>query len=840
MNRDLDTVTVLSLNLQANPPTIMKTYEVQVGAEPWQVVIGPDNDTAYVVTRKDQKAVKIAKLHTSPAPAGSVAVGSEPTGLALTPTGAKLWVTNWVDGTLSRIDTASMTVDDNVDLNAPLVATGYLGQPKLQKLALAHPRSIAITNNGDASDTDEIAYVTEFFGQATQAEASNGSNSDTRKTGIVYRVKLSDKSVSAVTFGAISDMGFKDEKSQTVGCFPNQVQNIAINGHFAYVVSICESPAGPTGPKVTATVCPNGIGDCSGLNLVDGACVVPAAGQAAVCVDLASVKTTTAPLVSVIDIQPAQPTEVTASRVSLNAKFRDLFATNMVADNNARRYPLVANDIVFVPGGNVAYVSANGADAVFRVVYDASGILQSVGAGAGKEFINQNPAGITTAGLNPIGLVMANKAQMLITNNEATRNAAVIDLVAQGISGAPTMPVQASLSALPAANSDGEKILKGKRFFNTGTGRWSLRGQGWGACQSCHIDGLSDNVTWYFARGPRQSTSLDGTFASKDPTDQRALNWTAIFDEIADFEGNTRGTSGGVGGIVGAVSSPPATADRIDVLTACASPPCTSGVTNGQGNGGLNGSSAKAADPMNPLGLNPASQLTDQSFITRYIQTIRSPRGVTGLDMNKVTTGATLFATNGGCGGCHGGAKWTISKVFYDPTGANMTALKAKDWGVAATAAMFPNSLFPATTVSNRVMRFAPNAATDQLLCAIRPVGTFNVAEQGAGIAELRIDMSTVAQGGAVDSVGYNPPSLLGLSVGAPYFHGGNARTLEALFSDTFKAHHQSVAANFLTNMNNDADIEATIQYLLSIDEDKSLVTVPALGPKGGVLCTFP
>ena len=105
---------------------------------------------------------------------------------------------------------------------------------------------------------------------------------------------------------------------------------------------------------------------------------------------------------------------------------------------------------------------------------------------------------------------------------------------------------------MPAPGSDEESVLTGKRFFNTGTGRWSLKGQGWSACQSCHVDGFSDNVTWHFARGPRQSVSLEGTFSSKDPSAQRILNYTAIFDEISDFEGNTRGISGGVGAIVSA------------------------------------------------------------------------------------------------------------------------------------------------------------------------------------------------------------------------------------------------------------------------------------------------
>src|SRR6202008_4358844 len=111
-------------------------------------------------------------------------------------------------------------------------------------------------------------------------------------------------------------------------------------------------------------------------------------------------------------------------------------------------------------------------------------------------------------------------------------------------------------------------------------------------------------------------------------------------------------------------------------------------------------------------------------------------------------------------------------------------------------------------------------------LCAIRPVDTFKVAEDGVGIAELRADMKTVAQGdgdAAGEGRGYNVPSLLGLSVGAPYLHAGNARTLEALLGDTFSQHHQALAPNFLTETDpyeKAQQIDALVQYLLSVDED--------------------
>jgi hypothetical protein len=396
------------------------------------------------------------------------------------------------------------------------------------------------------------------------------------------------------------------------------------------------------------------------------------------------------------------------------------------------------------------------------------------------------------------------------------------------VAGGVAQPNVLATAALPIPKSAEDHVLRGKRFFDTGTARWSLGGQGWGACQSCHSDGLSDNVTWYFARGPRQATSLEGSFASKDPSDQRIFNWTGIFDNVADFEGNTRDISGGVGAIVSTVSAPPQTSDRIDFV--------------GLKHAGLNGSSAQAADPTNPLGFAQPPKLEDWQDIEAYMQSIRSPRAPTNLDPNAVLRGAEAFQFGGACQGCHGGAKWTISQRFYTPSTDTNTRLNTTKFQIPAG---FPSALLPAQQPANQVLRFAGGnaAAFDQILCAIRPVGTFNVAEPGAGVAELRADMTTIAQGDgnpAGEGRGYNPPSLLGMAAGAPFLHAGNARTLEGLFGPTFLQHARALAPNFLAESDPahvQAQVADLVQYLLSIDEDTPPLAIPEPGASGGLLC---
>jgi len=785
VNRDSGSVSVFRADFAADGTSVglSKVAELPVGGEPWQVVVAPDGESAFVVLRKDQKVVKIDALGSAPTVAGEVLVGSEPTGIALTPGGTRAWVANWVDGTLTGIDTAAMKVTSTIDLNAALVATGLLGDIAARP-ALAHPRSIAITNDGDADENDESLLVTEYFAQRVAPEAENGANADVAKAGLVYRVALADKSVSAIRLPALADMGFKDSNGGAAGCFPNQLQAIAVNDGRAYVTSICASPRGPVGVVAGAT--PN----------------------------VANVKTTTHGAMSVIDLATG-----TATTTSLHAAFDADFERRRLGDDGSRRYPAVPSDVAFVRGLDVAYVAANAADAVFRVRF-ASGAVSELGTPS-QPFIDTNAAA-DKSGQNPIGIATPNldeHKRFAFLASEITRNVSVIDFNTQSV-----VAVAAS-APLPAPGSAADRVRRGKRFFDTATGRWSLKGQGWNGCQSCHIDGLTDNVTWFFARGPRQSTSLDGSFSKKDPTDQRIFNWTGIFDEVADFEGNTRGISGGVGAIVHTKSAPPAVSDRVD----------TAAVT------GLSGAVEDVVDLGNPLGLTQPNVLPDWIEIKEYVQTIRPPRRPSNLDGAKVAAGRQTFLADGSCQGCHGGDKWTISKRFYDASASVSTALAAKAWTAPAG---FPAALLPAA--DQRFMRFSNGdaAAFDQIQCLLRPVGTFGVADALMGrVTERRQNMVAVAQGDETNGKGYNPPSLFGASVGAPYFHAGNAATLEALLAPTFKAHYQALAPNLLVETDpaaRAAKVSELVQFLLSIDTDTPAAAAPLPGALGGDFCAAP
>ncbi|MEY4510118.1 MAG: hypothetical protein RLZZ450_2240, partial [Pseudomonadota bacterium] len=690
---------------------------------------------------------------------------------------------------------------------------------------------------------------------------ADGLNADVARNGIVYKINAADYAVSTINLAAIQDIGFKDVNGNAAGCFPNQLQSITLNGDFAYVVSVCAAPEGPEGLKVTAKACTT-VADCTGddLKLIDPVCDVVAFGKAAVCQDVAGFKTATSPAISVIDVKAGK--EVAGAAQNLNAAFDAFFKTNKI-EAAKQQFPLFATDLDFVPGTSVGYVVANGIDSVFRVVYDnKTGKLTEVGAGTAP-FINLNPAGIKPeqAGKGPLAIAIgAGKKKFALVPNLTTRNVHVIDFNTQSIAGGIGTPSVIQTAALPGKGSDEEHILLGRDLFNTGRARWSLNGQGWGACQSCHSDGLSDNVTWFFGRGPRQSTSLDGSFASKNALDQRLLNHTTNRDEFADFEINTRNTSGGVGAIVLAKSLPQVFLDRLD----------TPALKLAE----LDGSSLLASDPANPLQLGidetgkvAVGQLTkdataksagglleDWKNITRYAQTIRTPRAPNNLDKAKVAAGEQLFVHSGSCQGCHGGDKWTVSRLFYTPGVETNAALKVTDFVVPAG---FPAGLLPAEAAQDQ--KLVINAGGESVQCVQRNVKTFNKAEDGVGIAEVRgTDMKAVAQGGGVAlrpnadgdndptndpkaGIGYNVPSLIGVATGAPFLHAGNVRTLEALFDKKFVEHTRALAPNFLTE-NDPAAVEKQkgelIQFLLSIDEERVPVSLPEVaGAQGGALC---
>src|SRR5262245_32161052 len=214
--------------------------EAPVQKEPNGVAFTPDGKQLYVantvsgtvsVLKFNPHNPHIARVHKN------IPVGTEPYGLAVTPNGEKLYVTNARSNSISVIDT------DNNHVIKTILDVGF------------EPRGIAITNDGDADDNDETAYVTQFL---SLPKVPGIDGPDDSKIGLVTALSTAtDSVVDTVRLNPLADTGFKafgDALARippgpaavfTTGAYPNQMNNIGIKGNFAFVPNTGASPNGP-------------------------------------------------------------------------------------------------------------------------------------------------------------------------------------------------------------------------------------------------------------------------------------------------------------------------------------------------------------------------------------------------------------------------------------------------------------------------------------------------------------------------------------------------------------------------------------------------------------------
>ncbi len=856
-NRRADSVTVFDLDLGVARAVTPRKTLAPPNADPrgrdpeaWAVVAGNDSDTAYVALRREQRVVRLDGLSGSPHfAAESAPTGSEPTGLAITPSGRHLYVANFNEGTVTVVSTATMHVEMTLDLNGVLARSGRLGPSASPRPALAHPRAVVITNHGHGDDREETAFVTEFYAQARDPAAVTLGDRrldpdvdpeywDLAREGVVYRIPL-DTNVPderLLTIAPVEDAGFADAATPAdgphAGCFPNQLYSAQLNGGRLYVTGVCTSPRGPLGERCRLTG--------------GAACALPPDEDS---LDAGNFKTLVHASVFALDA----PTGAATGRppVILTDLFRRVYdrapppgvtlgtrTPDPVPDDARRRMPLLPLGMAFVPGDYAAYVLGYGSNAVFRLHFSASGALDQAGSPSDEGFINLTRDAGPLRGELPFGIAIGHDndrhhTETALVLNADTLNVSVVNLMSQTVVGA-ARAVAPDYAETPAQ----ARVRAGRRIFVTGTDRWSWRGQAWSSCESCHPDGLSDNVTWFFPRGPRQTPSLDGSFAvdGDGSSVQRLFGWMASFDEVQDVDAVVRNVMGGVGGLVHRASSPPRTGDRL-IVTGDRSTVGTPSTATPQM--GLNGSAASISAPTAAGAVRSA--VGDLDDLTAYVATIRAPRRPAGLDPADVEAGRGLFAES--CAGCHGSALWTSARRFYVPSeainapdGLLRTARYAKPEGFAA-------EINPASARASATFRYVGATASldnanDAMQCALRAVGTFAVRDgraapvalDGVPVREVRQNMADDAQG----ELGFSPPSLVGASLSAPYFHAGNARTLEELFQTRFLLHHTTWCPNCFNveAPRGRVDVRRVVAFLLSIDDDQAAppVGVPGLG----------
>jgi len=605
VNPDNNTVTVFNVAGDANTPVL----QVPVGVEPWCVAITPNNAKVYVtnMVSGDVKVINRA----SRTVVKTIKVGTEPFGCAVSPDGAKLYVTNQSSDDVSLIDTATDTVVKTIRPVGP------------------KPRGIAVSADGTK------VYVTQFLSQSpADGEQRPRTQTEGADDGRVGRITVLDgvgnRPVKVVTLSSFTTTFLGD--GDTLGripqannftfptkAFPNLLESVTFRGNRAYVVGTCSSPNGRFRFNVNVQSC---------VSVID---------------------TTTDTEIKTVNLNDGVPNEVAGET--------KLFNTNPFA-------------IAFKHTGTEGFVAIAATNRLLRVSLDGNGI-PSINApaapltpGTPSPIIRiqlrdaNDPTDVVdvqdvAGGKNPRGVVINSTDTRAYVMDFLSRDVAAVDISAADPTQYKTLKRMPS-AALPAAGQIDAIVLRGKYLFNSaigpaGTQANSVRpaglmsDTGWGSCYGCHPQALADSVTWMFPDGPRQSISMESTFpfgqaviqngAPNVPASHmRVLNWSAIRDEVQDFERNIRAVSGG-GGLIRTTGIPEGVAGLAQIPD-------------------LLGTANTGRDP-------------DLDAIATYLALgVRAP--ISPLSADSVKKGRELFQT-AGCQNCHGGSNWTSSAVDYTP-----------------------------------------------------------------------------------------------------------------------------------------------------------------------------
>ncbi|HEV7606817.1 MAG TPA: hypothetical protein VGO61_05740, partial [Steroidobacteraceae bacterium] len=446
---------------------------------------------------------------------------------------------------------------------------------------------------------------------------------------------------------------------------------------------------------------------------------------------------------------------------------------------------LFLNDIVAMDAdrrGKDFLVVSRGGNYVIRASVGTDGKLTTIDA--------NNVAKRFQTGNLPSGVVMSRDSKRAYVNNELNTSMSALNLTDNTVI---TRDIESS--APPAPGTQAHRNLVGKLAFftalgipdkldNTGDGQFDValrdinplanRGKAsnnaWSSCASCHDDGHSDNVTWIFETGPRQTIPLEGTFARNNLNDQRILNWSAVRGSNTDFNNNARGIQGGTGFATNV--------DGVDKTALVFNHGPTKGISD-------------SLDAM-----------------SEWVATVRAPI-MPAIAANIEASGRATFFDR--CASCHGGTKWTKSRTkgLYQDN----PLLQADPVGPAFFTGGPPKNDAGVNLAGPQVVSVTRDGKGTLLM--LDNVGTFNVASTIELRGAAAVNGQTTQGFPSFGAPGFNSPSLLGVAYSAPYFHDGSSHTLE----DVAARHRLGDAPATIASTLSAGELADLLAFVRSIDD---------------------
>lgn len=453
--------------------TQAEVAQVKVGKSPVRVLVGAD-DTAFVANRGDRSVSVVRRGDT--AEATRLAVGVEPTGLALTPDGKTLLVVSATS--LTRSDVGTLAAFDTNTL-----------EKKWEIEVGEEPRAVAVVK-GDRA-------LVSLYKQGEVVEVNlKTAQVTTPRAGIYEKANASRIADSSSGFGAISTFRSRAMNDLVVTPSGDRV--------FAPVVWAREDAIGrrPT--------------SAGGYYSAGGPCNIGAVATAGIVT------------VDVADAPKPQVDDLTSCFTSgTNSSSKDFPASTLASqggDANPIQGPTVG--VVDPTGEWLMVLSRESKNLAFLPAYKREG------TGIDFESSGTSVRTVSDVGHGADGLAVTKDFSRAYVYNQFDHTVQVFEGrgAAGGAAVVPAGTVRLNVNEVLSP----DEVLGRKMFFDARDLRMSSA-QTTVACSTCHLEGREDGHLWQFPDGPRQTPMLGGRkLLSTAP-----YHWSGEFSDLNGFNVHT-------------------------------------------------------------------------------------------------------------------------------------------------------------------------------------------------------------------------------------------------------------------------------------------------------------